>query len=282
MVLVIGLFGSHLAIRIRGGYQPLADEERGREIGFAGGALFLATGVLLGVMVFVNRLGTRPLDQGNGALEMRRIVGRMLPAYIAPEKLNEMRACHFDGMAPPFAPEKFVGPQTPFLGRAGGTPVIVFVDPNCPHCKNFYATFRRLAEKYGDRARFYLLPQVLWDFSVPPVAALKLAEKSDKYFELWREELATRGPRMLTVEKLGQIYTRIGLDAANLSERIAAVTPEVMRESSRVRKAGIDTAPTIFIGEHEVFSINYSEECLGTLIEGVLAADARRTNSAAK
>jgi len=265
--LVTTLLALHVALRVRGGYQPIPDNVRLVELGRAGGAVFAAMGVLVGVLVFVNRLGTRPLDDGNGAIEMRRIVGRMLPAYIDPAKLHEMASCHFDGMAPPTDLAQFTGPGVPFLGKPDGMPVVVFLDPHCPHCRNFYPVFARLAEKYGDRARFYALPRVLWDFSIPAAAALKLAEPSGKYFELWKREFAESGKQRLSADRLGEFYRELGLDATNLASRIEAVRPQVVADRKSAASAGISSLPAIFIGGRKVFPLNYSAECLGSLID---------------
>lgn len=270
--LVTTLAALHVALRLRGGFQPVGEGARARELGLAAGALFAAMGVLVGVLVFVNRLGTRALDEGNGALEMRRIVGRMLPAYIDPEKLGDLRACHFDGMAPPLDVAKFIGPDTPFLGKADGVPVIVFFDPHCPHCRSFYPTYLNLAEKYGDRAKFYVLPRVLWDFSIPAVSALKLAERSGKYFDLWKLEFAHPRNRRLTMEALTAIYGQLGLDTTGLAARLEAVRPQVVAERKRAIAAGITGVPAIFIDGRKVFPINYSADCLGTLLDGAARA----------
>lgn len=269
--LVTALFVLHAIKRLRGGHQPVADGARTVELGMAGGALFVAMGALIGMLVFVNRLGTRPFDQGSGAAEMRRIVGRMLPAYIDPEKLREMRACHFDAMATPLDLEKFIGRDTPFLGKAGGMPVIVFFDPHCGHCRRFNDVYLEVAEKYGDRARFYILPRVLWDYSIPAVAALKLAETSGKYFDVLREELKPLNRQRLNVDRLMEIYRSVGLDPADLAGRIESIRSQVIAERKRATTVGIRALPAVFINGRQVFSSDHSADCLGSLIEDALA-----------
>ena len=270
--LVTSLFVLHAALRLRGGFRPVTEVERATELGLASGALFAGMGVLVGVLVFVNRLGTRPLDDGSGAIEMRRIVGRMLPAYIDPKKMEPFLACHFDGMAPSLDVRKFIGPATPFLGKADGVPVILFVDPHCPHCRHFYPGYMKLVDKFQDRARFYILPRILWDSSLPAVAALKLAEPTGKYFDLWKLEFDNPGGKSLTVEQLSGFYKTLGLAPADLAARIEAVRPQVLAERKQALGDGIDGVPSIYIGGRKVFGWNYSEECLATLIEGALAA----------
>lgn len=265
--LVALVFGLLVTLRFRGAFAAIDEVTRGWELGLASGALFGAMGLLVAVLVFVDRLGTRSLDDGNGAVEMRRIVGRSLPAYIDAEKLFEMRACHFDGMAPPLDITKFIRSDMPFLGRAGGVSVVVFLDPHCPHCRNFLPTYLKLAEKYQERARFYVLPHVLWEFSTSAVAALELAEKSGKYFETWQKELEAAKTGRLTIDRLTGIYREVGLDSAGLADRIETIRPRIEAETRRDRTAGIQEAPSIFIDGYKVFPVNYSFECLEKLIE---------------
>lgn len=265
--LVAALFVLHVALRLRGGFKPLAQDARATELGLAAGALFAGMGVLVGVLVFVNRLGTRPLDDGSGAVEMRRIVGEMLPAYIDQDRLDEMQACHFDGLAPKVDLTRFIGPDTPFVGKLDGVPVVVFLDPHCPHCRKFYLEYAELMSKYRDRAKFYVVPRVLWDFSIPAVAALKLAEPSGKYFDLWKREFEEPPGSRLTVARLGELYAELGLDATDMSKRIESVRSQVVIGRERAIKAGIARVPSLFIGGKVVFSTNYSVECLGRLID---------------
>lgn len=265
--LVTTLLILHLVLRLKGGFEPVAEPNRLVELGVAGGSLFAAMGVLVGMLIFVNRLGTRPLDDGNGALEMRRIVGRMLPAFIEGSKLTEMAACHFDRLSAPIDEARFVGPATPFLGSADGVPVLVFLDPYCPHCRDFYPRLAKLAETYGDRAKFYVVPRALWDQSVPAVAALQLAEGSGKYFELLKLETSQNLKRWFTVKELAGFYEQLGLDATGLAARIEAARPQVLATRRRQVAAGITSVPAIFIGDQRVFPTNYTDDCIGRLIE---------------
>lgn len=270
--LVATLAVLHAALRLRGGFQPVDDATRTLELARAGGALFVGMGVLVGVMVFVNRLGTRPLDQGNARVEMRSAVGRWLPAYIDPQKLEEMRSCHFDGLRAPLDTSKIIGPKTPFLGKADGVPVVIFLDPHCSHCRQMHAIAVALAEKYSDRAKFYFLPRALWDYSIPATAALKLAEDSGKYFDLWKLEFSQPPRAQLGLEHLTSFYQQLGLDTQDLANRLEAARPQVLADRRRAAAAGIESLPAIFIDGREVFSSDTSAECLGRLLEASASA----------
>lgn len=271
--LVTALLASHVAVRLRGGFLPIPATERAVELGLAGGALFAMMGVLIGVLVFVNRLGTRPLDQGSTGRELERIVGQALQIYIDGGKLAEMRACHFDWDAQKLPAGRFTGPATPFIGNPSGPQVVIFYDPNCAHCRAYHPVFLRVVEKYKDRARFTIVPRLLWEESMPQVAALRLAEGSGKYFELWQRMFDLRiAPRHgAGTAQIEALFRDLGIDAADLERRLAAERPAVLSLRRQENAAGITGVPVIYIGGRKVWAMNRGEACMGTLIERVLS-----------
>ena len=273
--LIATIFALHAAVRLRGGFQPFDEPARTAEFRAAVAALFGAAGLLAGVLIFVNRLGTRPLDKGRTGAEMRRIVGDALPLYIDSAKLAQMRACHFDWDEPTLDLGEFVGPRTPFIGKPDGVPVIVFYDPNCPHCREYHAVFLRIVEKYKDRVRFTVLPRLLWDQSIPQAEALLLAEDPGKYFNLWQAMFDEQpGPwkGMSTVQIAG-LFRRFGLDATDLDKRLAAMGPAVAALRNAARAAGVSVVPAVFVGGRRVWEYNRGEACMGTLIERMLSGE---------
>jgi uncharacterized membrane protein len=271
--LIAAIFCLHAAVRFRGGYRPVAESAQSVEMGYAGGALFGAVGLLLAVLLFVDRLGTRPLDQGNSLAELNQVVGQALPIYIDGKRLSEMRACHFDWDAKRIDAEDICSPDTPFLGKPGGIPVVIFFDPNCPHCRDYYPDFLALADKFKDRARFYILPRMLWRFSLSQIEALELARREGKYFEMWQLQFATRHRGGMEAADLEVLFRKLGLPTDGLASRLDAVKPGVMAELARANAAGIDATPAIFIDGLKVFPYNQSPECVDTLINRRIAAD---------
>jgi uncharacterized membrane protein/protein-disulfide isomerase len=276
--LVLTLAIVHVGIRLCGGFQPMAEESRGIELGFASLGAFTASGLLVVVLLFVNRLGTRPLDQGESAQEVEDLVGGALGIYIDGQKLEEMRACHPDRRAPTLDLGKFVDPSTPFIGKSDGVPVVLFSDPNCEICRKYHAEFLHAAEIYGDRARFMILPRVIWDESVIEASALKLAENSGRYFELWQAlfDRPRDRNRQMTAAQIRDLFGKLGIDARNLEQRLDAARPGVLKALAEAKASGIDLVPSVYIGAQKVWGHNRGVDCLGKLIDEAATLDAEK------
>jgi len=198
-------------------------------------------------------------------------MGSALEVYLDPAKLAEMRACRFERHAATLDVTKFLDPATPFLGKSDGVPVVVFSDPNCEICRDYHAKFLRAASQFGDRARFTVVPRVIWEESVVEAAALRLAEQSGKYFELW-QALFDRPPEQnkgMTVAQLADVFRRLGIDASNLEARIAMVSKTVQAARAEAHASGIDRVPAVYIAGRKVWQVNREVECIGKLIDEV-------------
>lgn len=268
-VLVTLLLALHICLRRRGGFIPLAPAERGTELGIAVAGLFAMSGVLVGVVLFVNRIGTRPLEQGSTGQEFQNLFGRSLSTFIDTEHLHSVRACRFDNTFPTLDLGKFITPETPYLGTADGVPVVVFYDPNCGHCHKHFPGFMELVESHGDRAKFYILPRRLWSRSELPIAALHLATLEGRYYELWAAyfDPANTNSGNLNLSQIKTLFTQLGLPTADLESRLEAIQPTVQAELATAKEAGIRGTPAVFIDGLKVATYNQAPACLGKLIE---------------
>lgn len=266
--LVTLLFSLHVVLRMRGGFKPVAEKDRGYELGLASGTVFAATGVLVGVLLFVDRLGTRSLNQGSTAVELRQAVGQSLAYYIDPQHLKEVRGCGFDRLAPRLDLDKIITSETPFLGAADGIPVVTFYDPNCGFCRRHHAAFRELVASHGDRVKFYIIPRRLWKRSELQIAALHVAAREGRYFELWDKFFGPAfAPRKgLDLARIETLFRELNLDTTDLAARLNAARPAVERELQAAKAAGIRATPAMFINGLRVGAINYSSDCIGSLI----------------
>jgi protein-disulfide isomerase/uncharacterized membrane protein len=269
--LIATLFVIHLVLRIRGGFQPVAESVRGIELGYAGAALFGAVGLLVPLLFFVNRLGTRPLS--DVASELDQIIGEALPLYIDHDKLMELRPCKFDSDTPKIEVDKIAGPNAPFIGKADGIPVVTFDDPNCSHCQANYPGFLKLAEKYKDRAKFYVLPRMVWQYSLLQVEALELAKRQGKYFEMWQLLFDHPHQQGMEFPDIEALFHDLSLPTDNLAARLAAVEPDVSAQQHRTLEAGVGSTPSIYIEGIKVYPYNKGPECIDTLIHQKIAPD---------
>lgn len=271
-ILVVVLAALHVLLRIRGGFQPVPESARNTEFGWAVASLFTATSLSVALLLFVNRLGTRPLDEGNSGQELQKVIGQTLPLFIDARKLQQVRTCSIDYTAPVLPMESFIRPDTPFVGKPGGVPIVFFFDPNCPHCKAYQPVFSKLVERFKDRARFYILPRMLWNYSELPIAAVHLAAKDGRSFEVWKllfEQQAV-GSKGLAFEQIEPVFQQLGLDTTDLKHRLEGLRPEVMAEADKTKAAGVKGTPSIYINGQKVLSLNESEECIGELIDRAL------------
>ncbi len=265
-VLVVALSALHVALHRVGGYNPIEPAERPLELGVAAAMSFGAIGVLFTVVVFVDRIGTRALNQGVEAEQVQDMVGVSLPMYIDSDRLAEMRACRFDRRVPMIDVATLVDRSFPAIGQEGGPTVVAFLDPNCWHCAQEFPEFVRFANAHKGEARFLVVPRALWDQSVGAAAALRVASGSDKYLDLWALLLKQQTNVDRPAEVYKQMLESLGIPTGDFERRFRAA--RVQTESDRVRfhRAGVNESPAIYIDGRFVASANYSNDCLGKLV----------------
>jgi uncharacterized membrane protein/thiol-disulfide isomerase/thioredoxin len=276
------LFSLHVYLRLNGGFKPVSAEDRGIELGMACGSLFAAMGVLVGLLLFVNRLGTRPLNSGTSGQEIQRLVGHALPQYIDIDHLHEVRACRFEDITTPLDFSPFITPDTPFLGAADGVTVAIFYDPNCGHCLRSFPSFLALVERYREQAKFYILPRQLWPRSVLQIAALHLAAQEGKSLELWTRyfDASQFNGKGMDVVQIELVFAALGLTTDDLANRLEAVKPTLQAQLAAAKAAGIFSTPTVFIDGLEVSSFNQSLQCVGKLIDLRIGLAAKQSPAA--
>lgn len=270
--LVAGLFVIHAIQYKRGHPPPLGEESRKEEIGYASLMGFVAAGVLAGVMIMVDNVGSRRLDQGDYGKQFVAMLGKSLPVYIDAKQLREMRPAMFDAAKAKIVSEDWVSKDTPVLGGHDGAKVIVFLDPNCPHCKFSYALIRKLARESQGGAGFYVQPRVLWDYSLLQTQALGLATEEGKYFEMWQLQFDRQKNGGMGLEDIGALCDELGISRVNLPERLEAQRAKVVTSRDKAGAAGINSTPTIFIDGAAVAGVSMNEQGLKRLIADVVAA----------
>jgi protein-disulfide isomerase len=235
-------------------------------------------GILTALLLFVDQLGTRRLDQGAPAQQIVEMVGRSLPRYVDVKKLREL--------APPVVLAQkavtinaadWLGSGLPVLGMNGGPVILAFFDPNCSHCDGSFAAFMRLAERYRERARFMVLPCALWEYSMLQIQALGLAHRENRYFDMWSAQFGHRQKGGLGFRDLEKVFRELQLDTRDLKKRLEAELAPTQAFHRKVRAAGIKSTPSIFI--NGISTSARTEEALAAAIEeGLLPAPAAKVD----
>lgn len=145
--------------------------------------------------------------------------------------------------------------------------VIEYFDPNCPHCKTFHATMKKVVEAHRDDVRFVFKPFPLQRGSLPEIQALYVAAQSGKFSELLDALYARQGEGGINTQELRASASEVGMNPDVLISRIEKdqYRNQVLRLRKRARQAGVDSTPTVLVNGH--FLGDRSFECLNTFIE---------------
>lgn len=269
--LVTGLFILH-AVQYRRGFEPIEEARRPLEIGYASAMAFLAMGVLAALMIMVNQIGSRRLDQGETARQFEAMFERTLRKHIEPAQLLEMKPALYNAELPPLDLKEWLNGELPFMGANPGLSVVAFLDPNCPGCKGTFTTVKLLAGRYGDRARFHVISRTLWPYSELQSQALELAAEAGKYHEMWEAQFEHAQKGGLNLAELGKLFRKLGITTEDLEKRLATVRPAVLARRDRAMAAGVRGTPTVYINGRAVAQSSTDLPSLSKLIEEALCS----------
>lgn len=148
-----------------------------------------------------------------------------------------------------------------------GVTVVEYFDPNCPHCKDFHQTMKKLIEAHSDEVRFVYKPFALGRSSLPEIQALYVAAQSGKFSEMLDAQYARQGRSGITMNDLRSIASEIGMDPDVLSNRVEQnqYLDQVLQVAKRGKEIGVTSTPTVLVNGHFVQS--RSLECMNTYIE---------------
>lgn len=235
-------------------------------LGLHGLAAFIGFSLLMGWILFFNRLGLRSLAHGESRRQIESVLETGLNRYIDPKKLAEMRPCRFDDE--PLIPKArvLVGDWLPNLGAKSPLEIVEFFDPNCPACKRFNVDWSALFEQYHDELAFFRVPTLLWEESRLQTQALFLAAQKDKYLEMIHLQYGHRKPGGLQLRDLQEMFDLLDIAFDDLDRELSACNPKLITLKRNLRRFGIHASPLLFINGRKVYSGNRSLECLNSLI----------------
>lgn len=158
----------------------------------------------------------------------------------------------------------------PYLGDFNAdVTVIEYFDPNCPHCKTLHPIMKQVVAENGKRARFFMIPFVLWQYSIAQAEALFVAGQDGKYFEMLDAQYEAQQPGGMSLNELVIIAGRIGLDPVKFKTRMEKGMNQrmIMARREEIRELGVQGTPAVMINGKFVDGGSKSLTCLNELIK---------------
>ena len=158
--------------------------------------------------------------------------------------------------------------------------VIEYFDPNCPHCKDFHQTMKKLVDAHSDDVQFVFKPFPLRRSSLPEIQALYVAAQSGKFTEMLEAQYARQGRSGISMSDLRAIASEIGMNPDVLSNQVKQneYRKHVLQQRKRAVKIGVDSTPTVLVNGH--FLQSRTPKCMNTFIrrakEGTLGSAASK------
>lgn len=188
-----------------------------------------------------------------------------------------------DEIAPIDDVELLISFSDPYLGNHDAdVTVIELFDPNCAHCKSIHPIMQSVIAENSDRARFYLIPFMLWQRSLVQVEALYVAAQEDKYHTMLDRQFHYQKTGGLTVDELGDIAAEIGMDRDRFLRRLGRGLNQrsIIERRKQIMELGFDGTPAVIINGRVVAPSARSARCMNRMIaEAAEAAEAAGAES---
>ncbi len=157
----------------------------------------------------------------------------------------------------------------PYLGNFDAdVTVIEYFDPNCPHCKSFHPIMKQVVDDNGQHARFFMIPFVLWQYSLAQTEALFVAGQDDLYFEMLDAQYDHQKPGGMSVDELVALAVEIGLEADVFRGRLEKGLNQrmILERRQEISDLGVSGTPTVMINGKFINGESKSRACLNQLI----------------
>lgn len=165
---------------------------------------------------------------------------------------------------------KLVTISDPFQGNMSSkVTVIEYFDPNCPHCKSLHPIMKNVIAANQKSARFFMVPFVLWPYSVPQAEALMVAAGEGKYFEMLDAQYENQKSGGLSVTELTNLAKDIGLDVVRFKSQMekGQYRAGILARRQEISDLGVRGTPAIMINGKFVDGGSKSLTCINELIK---------------
>lgn len=165
---------------------------------------------------------------------------------------------------------KLVTISDPFQGNMSSkVTVIEYFDPNCPHCKSLHPIMKNVIAANQKSARFFMVPFVLWPYSVPQAEALMVAAGEGKYFEMLDAQYENQKSGGLSVTELTNLAKDIELDVVRFKSQMekGQYRAGILARRQEISDLGVRGTPAIMINGKFVDGGSKSLTCINELIK---------------
>ncbi|GIV60257.1 vitamin K epoxide reductase family protein [Rhodocaloribacter litoris] len=192
------------------------------------------------------------------------------PATAAANTARPGAECRYSEEIPPVADyDRFFSIGDPYQGNLEApVTVIEFFDPNCPHCKALHPVMKQVVEANRERARFYLIPFVVFPQSMLQTEALYVAAQEGKYFEMIDAQFAHQQQGGLDMNRLRTLAAGLGMDPDRFQARVerGMHLDQIRRIREELAAIGLRGVPAVMINGRVVDPAARSTTCLNHLI----------------
>lgn len=145
--------------------------------------------------------------------------------------------------------------------------VIEYFDPNCPHCKTFHATMKKLVAEYKGQVRFVYKPFPLRASSLPEIQALYVANQEGKFTEMLDAQYARQSRSGISQRDLRAIASEIDMNPDVLLSRIEQnkYREQIIAQRKKALSVGVNSTPTVLVNGHFLGTRSY--ECMSMFID---------------
>lgn len=178
--------------------------------------------------------------------------------------------CRFDAeMADVQDYQSLISMADPYQGTLDAdVTVMVFFDPNCPHCKDFHPVMNQVIADNGQHARFFMIPFPLWQFSLVQVEGLFVAAQQGKYFQMLEAQYAKQKAGGMSMDEVTQLAVDLGMDATWFKSALekGLNQPMIMERRKQISAMGVRGTPSVMINGKFVAADSRSRICMNNLI----------------
>ena len=154
---------------------------------------------------------------------------------------------------------------------SGAVAVLLFLDPNCPHCEQSFGAFMQLSHDLNSEATFSLQSYPIWAYSYLQVAALQVAKKENKYFDMWSAQFAIQRRGGLDHSTIIDLFKKLSINSSDYKSSLELVNPSVFNDREACRKSGVSGTPAWFINGRAVGQAHFGREQISILIRKALS-----------